>query len=61
MPYPKYNKEKLESYVQNARKILGTLHAPRLSVVENHGVVECITTPVSETGMTSFPSPQTLC
>ena len=61
MPYPKYNKEKLEGYVQNVRKILGILHAPRLSVVENHGVDECITTPESETGMTPFPFTRTMC
>ena len=53
-PYPKYNREKLESYVQDIQQILGTLHAPRLSLVENHSGDECITTPTPETGMNSL-------
>ena len=61
MPYLEYNKEKVENYIQNMRKLLSALRPPRLSIVENHGVDECVTTPVSETGMSLFLSPQTLC
>lgn len=51
-PYPEYNKKKIERYVQDIRQILGTVQAPRPSLVEN-SADECIITPASETGMSS--------
>ena len=53
----KYNKEKVEDYVQSIQRILCTIHASRPSLGGDRSVGECTTT----IGIASSLSSQTLC